>query len=884
MAAGLQGQTMRASDCPTVDTPEVLLAALEQANEAVVIIDSDLHVSHFNAAAESIWGVARGDVLGLDAACLGLIDFRPNSEITIPHTDGSRLRAAVSTSRVEIGGRSNYMVFVRDITTEVERRERIALLNLVADKTTRAVVVTDRNLRVVYTNAAFSGMFGYSAEEAQGQPTNELVAGRLTDRRTLLPLRRRVCDGRGDGAEVLAYDKNGDEIWISATVKAFRNDRGRIKYIFALLSDISENKQLRSLQQLIMGALADELPLTEIADQLCRRVEAIAPDVVASVLHVDSDGLVHPLGGPSLPDDYSRALEGIAIGPDVGSCGSAAYYGKPVLAEDLDTDPRWQPYKTRPLEVGLKACWSTPIKATDGRVIGTFAFYFREPRAPSRWHQRIVEACVHLGALAIERKEARAQIARLAYHDMLTGLPNRAQLRELINQAIADCPAEKQLALIFLDLDHFKDVNDTLGHSAGDALLIEFTKRLRGRIQPSDLLGRLSGDEFVIALPNCDPARASLVASNITEALTSPLWIDNRQVPISASMGISIYPDNATDIDTLMQQADAAMYKAKQAGRSTHRFFSADMNRLAEQRLVFSAALRQAIASDRLKLVYQPQTRTVDGALYGVEALARWNDPDLGNVPPSKFIPLAEEVGLIEQIGLWSIREACRQMAAWRHAGLDIPCVAVNLSPLNFQNAKLAAVVAETIAANGLPPQTLMLEITEGVLVNERSAAIETMNAIRKLGVGLSLDDFGTGYSSLSRLAHLPIRELKIDRSFMRDIERDASALAIATAVVRVGQSLKMAVVAEGVETEGQRQLLAGLGCDVMQGFLCAPAMVPETFERWLLDYVAGQARVMRQAVEDARSQPTPSLLIASTGVRRAVSGFRRVGKGALAP
>ena len=857
---------MRASDCPTVDTTEFLLAALEQASEAVVIIDGDLHVSHFNAAAESIWGVAREDILGLDASCLGLTDLRPNSEITIRRADGSRLRASVSVSRVEIGGRSNYMVFVRDITAEVERRERIALLNLVADKTTRAVVVTDRNLRVVYTNAAFSGMFGYSAAEAQGRQANQLLAGPLTDRKTLLRLRRRICAGCGDEEEVLAYDKNGDEIWVSATVKAFRNDRGRIKYVFALLSDISENKQLRSLQQLIMGALADELPITEIADQLCRRVEAIAPDVVSSVLHVDSDGLVHPLGGPSLPDDYSRALDGVAIGPDVGSCGSAAYYGKPVLASDIDNDPRWQPYKAMPLEAGLKACWSTPIKAKDGRVIGTFAFYFRECRAPSRWHQRIVDACVHLGALAIERKEARAQIARLAYHDMLTGLPNRAQLRELVNRAIEDCPAGKQLALIFLDLDHFKDVNDTLGHSAGDALLIEFTKRLRARIQPSDLLGRLSGDEFVIVLPNCDPARASLVASNITEALASPLWIDNRQVPISASMGISIYPDNATDIDTLMQQADAAMYKAKQAGRSTHRFFSADMNRLAEQRLVFSAALRQAIANDRLKLVYQPQTRTVDGALYGVEALARWNDPELGEVPPSKFIPLAEEVGLIEQIGLWSIREACRQMAAWRHAGLDVPCVAVNLSPLNFQNAKLAALVAETIAANGLPPETLMLEITEGVLVNERSAAIETMNAIRKLGVGLSLDDFGTGYSSLSRLAHLPIRELKIDRSFMRNIEHDASALAIATAVVRVGQSLKMAVVAEGVETEGQRQLLADLGCDVVQGYLCAPAMSPEAFERWLLDHVAEQARMMRKRVEAARSQPTPSLLMASTG------------------
>jgi diguanylate cyclase (GGDEF)-like protein len=536
-----------------------------------------------------------------------------------------------------------------------------------------------------------------------------------------------------------------------------------------------------------------------------------------------------------------------------------------VLASDIDDDPRWQPYKAMPLAAGLQACWSTPIKAKDGRVIATFAFYFREQRAPSRWHQHIVDACVHLGALAIERKEARAQIARLAFHDMLTGLPNRAQLRYLVDQAIEDCSG-KQLALLFLDLDHFKDVNDTLGHSAGDALLVEFAKRLRACIQPSDLLGRLSGDEFVLVLPDCDPARASLVASHLTEAMASPLWIDNRQVPISASIGISIYPDNAADIDTLIQQADAAMYKAKQAGRSTHRFFSADMNRLAEQRLVFSAALRRAIVNDQLKLVYQPQTRTIDGTLYGVEALARWHDPDLGEVPPSRFIPLAEEVGLIEQIGLWSIREACRQMAAWRHAGLDVPCVAVNLSPLNFQNAKLAGVVAETIAANGLPPETLMLEITEGVLLNERSAAIGTMNAIRKLGVGLSLDDFGTGYSSLSRLAHLPIRELKIDRAFMRNIEHDTSALAIATAVVRVGQSLKMAVVAEGVETEGQRKLLAGLGCDVVQGYLCAPAMAPEAFERWLIDYVAAQARMMRKSIEEVRSQPTPSLLVASTG------------------
>jgi diguanylate cyclase (GGDEF)-like protein/PAS domain S-box-containing protein len=860
---------MRASDCPAAESSEFLLAALEQAADAVLILDGDLRVSHCNAAAELIWGSPRAELLGRDAGTLGLKDLQqPASEITVRRRNGSRVRAALSVSRVEAGGQSNTMVFARDITAEFKRRDRFALLTLVADATNRAVIVTDHELKIVYANAAFAGMFGYSVDEVVGQHAEQLLTGRCTDRKVLTRLRRQIGEGNDGDEEILLYDKNGDESWASATVKAFRNDRGEVKYIFALLTDISESKQLRSLQQLIMGALADEIPITQIADQLCRRVEIIAPDVVSSLLHVDADGIVHPLGGPSLPDDYSRALDGIAIGPDIGSCGSAAYLGEPVLAENIDTDPRWPPFKARPLEVGLRACWSTPIKAKDGRVIGTFAFYFRECRAPSRWHQRIVDACVHLSALAIERKEARAQIARLAYHDMLTGLPNRARLLQLINQAIEGCPAEKRAALVFVDLDHFKDINDTLGHGAGDELLIELTQRLRGKIRPGDIIGRLGGDEFVILLSDCDAEGASRIASSITEALVSPLQLGGRQMPISASMGISIYPDNATDIDTLMQQADAAMYKAKQAGRSTHRFFSADMNSLAEQRLIYSAALRHAISTDALKLHYQPQIRTEDGTLYGVEALARWHDPVLGEVSPQKFIPLAEESGLIEQIGLWSIREACRQMAAWRQAGLDVPCVSVNLSPLNFQNPDLVATVAETIAAHGLPPETLMLEVTEGVLLNERLLAIETMKAIRELGVGLSLDDFGTGYSSLSRLVHLPIRELKIDRSFMRDIERDASALAVATAVIRVGQILKMTVVAEGVETDAQRGVLKELGCDVLQGFLFAAALPPEAFERWLLNYTVEQAGAMLRHLGRSLSQPKAKPLLLDASVR----------------
>ncbi|MET3335038.1 putative signal transduction protein with EAL and GGDEF domain [Bradyrhizobium japonicum] len=359
------------------------------------------------------------------------------------------------------------------------------------------------------------------------------------------------------------------------------------------------------------------------------------------------------------------------------------------------------------------------------------------------------------------------------------------------------------------------------------------------------MLGRLGGDEFVILLPQRNAESAARVAADITEALAAPLKLGSKLMPMSASIGISLYPDHATDIDTLMQQADAAMYMAKQAGRSTYRIFSAEMNGLTEQRLALIAALRRAIAEGALTLSYQPQIRSCDGAIHGVEALSRWRDAVLGDVSPAKFIPLAEECGLIEQIGLWSVREACRQMASWRRAGLNIPCVSVNLSPINFRNVTLAARLKDILAEYDLPADALMLEITEGAFMQDGVAALETMNAIRELGVGLSLDDFGTGYSSLSRLAHLPIRELKIDRSFMRDIERDASALAIATAVVRVGQGLGMTVVAEGVETEGQRKTLAELGCDVVQGFFYAPALPPVAFERWLIEHCAEQARAM---------------------------------------
>ncbi len=837
---------------------QALFSTFEHAADAVVMTAAGGEIRYFNAAAERLWGYGRGEVVGrkvnmlvpndmradldgviaLKAALPANAPVKGRREFRICRKDGSETWGAFSISRVEYGGKTLDISFVRDVTDEVRLREKNALMALVAEKTDRVVMVTDRDLHITYVNKAFTELFGYSLMEALGRHPEQLLTGEYTDGEALARFHERIyADGHGQ-EDLLVYDKDGEEIWISTNVNADRGDNGEVRNFVAVLVDITESKQIHSLQHLTLENLANDMPVLDVIGDLCRRVEAIAPDVVCSVLHVDLDGLLHPLGGDRLPPQFSTSIDGLVLGPDVGSCGAAAFSGEPVLSIDLATDPKWLLYNELPLKAGLKACWSTPIKAKDGRVIGAIGFYFRESRTPTRWHQTIVDNCVHLCALAIERHEARSEIARLAYFDALTKLPNRARLHQLMTQQIDAAGVDEKIAVMFLDLDHFKDINDTLGHSVGDDLLVSVTQRLCKHIRPGDTLSRQGGDEFVVVLPRCNADDAAAIASRLLESLLSPIQLNAKTVPISASIGVSIYPDDARNIDDLLKHADAAMYQAKLAGRSTYRFFSADMNRVTEERLAFSTALRNAIIQGVLRLHYQPQVR-IDGSIYGAEALTRWRDPVLGDVPPSKFIPLAEEYGLIELIGMWSLREACRQLAAWHRAGLDVPCVSVNMSPINFQNRDLADLVGKILAENELTPDMLMLEVTEGVVMSEHSTAIDTMEKIRRSGVRLSMDDFGTGYSSLSRLANLPVRELKIDRSFMRDIESQASALAITRAIVRVGQSLDMTVVAEGVETEGQRRLLTELGCDVIQGFVHAPALSVPDFERWLVQHEA---------------------------------------------
>jgi c-di-GMP-specific phosphodiesterase len=711
--------------------------------------------------------------------------------------------------------------------------DEVRLLGLAVDATNRAILILDEDRGIIYANGAFTDLFGYTLEEVKGKRASEFLAGADTDPDTLDRLREAAWEDQVIHADTLFYSKSNDEIWVSASVSPIRDDNDHIGNYVIVLVDITETRQIQTLQQVVLEAVASGLPLAGVADLICRRVEWIAPEVYSSMLRVDPEGRLHPLAAPRLPENYSSALEDLAIGECTGSCGTAAYLGKPVCVTDIATDPLWADYRSLVLPLGFQACWSSPIKLRDGRVAGTFAFYYKEKRCPSVLHEQIVSACLHLSMLAIETDEARQKIAQLSYFDTLTGLPNRNSLYEKADDLLSG-GAQKETAFLAIDLDRFKDVNDTLGHSVGNRVLMEAAYRLQKLTHPVGIISRVGGDAFMIVLADCGVSRASAMADKILDALRVPLNISGISLPLSASIGISIAHDNQAAAEVVAEQAVTAMHRAKSVGRGAYYFYAPEQNQIAKDRLILGNALRSAFSNDSLSLVYQPKVRLKTLELTGVEALSRWSDELLGEIPPAKFIPLAEEIGQIETIGYWSLREACRQMAAWHREGIPVPNVSVNLSPLHFLNRNLPAYIEDVLAEFELSARCLTIEITEGVMVNQNQESLATAMALHDIGVALSIDDFGTGFSSLSRLTRLPIKELKLDHSFVRNLEEDPNAQAVATAVISIGKSLGMTVVSEGVETEKQAQLLEKLGCPVAQGFLLGMPMAPDRLEAYL--------------------------------------------------
>ena len=836
----------------TASSQDSLWQVLEQSVDAAFVVDARHRVVLFNPAAEALWGCRREDVHGLpftrllaapqtaaspEATLAALTGS--HRDATLRRPDGSEIACSVSMSRMEVGTHAFHTAFVRDTSEQQRQLARLRQLSIVVDSSDNAIFISSADREVVYVNSGFTRMLGYRLEELRGIRPAQLLSGPHTDPSLDARINRAISAGEGLQTEVLLYTKSGRPLWLSAAINPVHDEDGALLGLVSVLSDITRTKMHQVLHNKVLDALVHEWAVTDVMTLICREVEHIAPELTVSIITVDSEGLMHALASPSMPEAWARKIDGMAIGPRAGVCGAAAWRGRAVLVKDIASDPLCANTRHLTSPLGLRACWTHPIKSSSGRVLGTLSFYYRENRGPDELHERLADTCLHLCSLTLEREQTNERVHQLAFYDTLTGLPNRIMFSAKAEQALANvAQANGTAAVLFIDLDRFKRVNDAQGHAAGDGLLRDVAARLSEELGGINIVGRQAGDEFVAVLPMCSAEQAGSVAERLLGAIATPTAAGLMTLHPSASIGVAMFPDDGRDIDLLVRHADMAMYRAKSDGGGGFRFFSVDMNRLAQERVSLETALRDALRLDQLQLQYQPQVGGGDERqLYGVEALLRWHHADLGVIPPSRFVPVAEECGLIAELSLWVLRQACKQMADWRRRGIDIPRVSVNISAINFREPALSLQIAGLLDEHGLSPDDLTLEITESVMLDPDPDVLENIEAIYVLGVRLSLDDFGTGYSSLSHLHRLPISELKLDQSFVRDIDTSAIARTLTSSVLRIGESLGMKVVAEGVETESQHRFLTEQRFPVLQGYLFSPPLLPAPLERWLTEH-----------------------------------------------
>lgn len=614
---------------------------------------------------------------------------------------------------------------------------------------------------------------------------------------------------------VQGHDEIGD---MARAVDRSLADRSQLEL---RTTELSLAKEHVVEQGLVLEMIATSAPLADILERLTRLIESQLDGITGSILLLDEDGrhLRHG-AGPNLPLAYAQAIDGVRIGPNVGSCGTAAHRGEPVIVADIQTDPLWADFRGLASLHGLRSCWSAPILSHHGTVLGTFAMYSPTVRAPTPSDARLIELATRFAGIAIERRRSEERIRHLAHHDRLTGLPNRALLNDRMTQALAQARRTgRPMALLFLDLDDFKFVNDSFGHAVGDALLIAVATRLTEAVREGDTVARLGGDEFVVMLLDLERADDSVkVAQQILCAVSLPFFVEARSLSVSASIGISVCPADGSSSEMLLKHADVAMYRAKLRGNG-YECYTDDMGLQARQHIELQTALREALVQQQFELYYQPQVDLRTGRMNAMEALIRWRHPELGIVSPARFIPLAEETGLIVAIGEWVLRTACTQLKAWHMAGHTGMSVAVNLSARQFHGHDVAQLVRSVLGDCGLAPRFLELELTETALLLDTDVVLETLRELKDIGVVLALDDFGTGYSSLSHLRRFPIDVIKIDQSFTFELASSVGAASITRAIIAMARSLDVKTVAEGVETEQQLHFMAVHQCDSVQGY-----------------------------------------------------------------
>ncbi len=582
--------------------------------------------------------------------------------------------------------------------------------------------------------------------------------------------------------------------------------------------------------------------LQPVLDDIARMVEHSVPDALCSILLISASGeRFVRMAGPSFSPSFHRAMLRVSVESETGSCGAAAYRRTPVFTDDIASDPLWKDFQVLASSNGLASCFSWPIFGQSGQVLGTIAVYFRKPGAPGAAELRIMPAVADLAAVAITGHGAKARIRDLSHYDPLTGLPNRGRFQHLLEIELQQAGRRGQGAgLLFVDLDQFKVANDRLGQKAGDTVLRQAAHRLRQAIGKADDVARLGADEFVVLVRN--PASLESLqrlAASLLESLAEPVQLGQREFRSTVSIGLCRFPEDGVDVHALMRGADLAMCQAKAQGGNAVCHYAADMVAASVGRLELQAELLGAASRNEFVLMYQPKLDLRSGRVTGVEALVRWMHPRLGLLAPASFISLAESSGDIMEIGRWVLKEACRQLTAWRAAAQPLLPVAINLSARQFADLNLAGHIGKTLQRHGLPASLLELEVTESLVMKDPAGAMELLAALRRIGLRISMDDFGTGYSSLAQLKRFPLDSVKIDRSFVQDVPQDPNDAAIIRAVIAMGHALNLKVIAEGVETAAQLAFLQRHGCDEIQGFYFSKPMSAGHLDEFMRNHEA---------------------------------------------
>jgi diguanylate cyclase (GGDEF)-like protein/PAS domain S-box-containing protein len=813
-------------------------------------------------------------------------------ESSVLFADGSRhevifYKATFAEADGRLGGLVGTLL---DISERKRAEGQLRKLSRAVQQSPNVVVVTDALGSIEYVNPMFTQVTGYASEEAIGQNPRLLNAGD-TPAEYYRTLWETISAGREWRGELHNRKKNGEGYWENALISPIKTPEGSITHFVAVKEDITARKQAERRQTLtakVFSLLALPSEKTDKIHDILQLIRDFSGcEVVGIRLRENGDFPYYRTLG--LNDEWLGAESDrpAESGPKVAAC----LCGKVLLGLTDPALPCFTPGGSywlsalvgeAPDETAGPGCLCArgpgqsesfqsmaliPLRSGE-EIIGLLQMLDRRPEMVQ---PDLVQFLETLGAsigIAFEHRqveerllEKEARLNFLANYDPLTRLPNRSLLCDRLQHAMARARRSgSSVALLLFDLDRFKTINDTLGHEVGDRLLREVACRLQGFVREVDTLARFGGDEFAIILEEVsDLQKAVQVAQKVLTELSRAMFLDQFQLYVTASIGVSIFPDDGTEVETLLQHAEVAMYRAKEAGRNGYQFYRPEMNARTRERLLLENGLRQAVEKQQLVLYYQPKVDLSSGQLTGVEALLRWRHPDLGMVSPADFIPLAEETGLIVPIGEWVLRTACEQAQVWTQSGLPPLRVAVNISGRQFRQTDFVDMVEGVLAQTGLDPRWLELEITESVVMENVEETILTLNALKARGLHLAIDDFGTGYSSLSYLKRFPITSLKIDRSFINEVGTDANDAAIASSVIALAQAMSLEVVAEGIETDEQLRFLVARGCTEGQGYLFSRPVPPAELELFLATWTNERGRPSRRAGAANRSAGTTS-------------------------